>query len=209
MDTMKIGLSQQLTDGLQAAADQWNITPTAAAKRILKQALQEQGHLPPAPAHRTLRLATSLTRWIQHTAHHNGVSQSETLRRLLAEGLQANPTPGRKVNYPNPTPKRVTVRIPPDLNQHIQTQAHTWKQQWAPTATDLILTAYFNRRKAAKNKPRKATTTAVSSPLRTRANQEGQPSEHPRTIHPKAEKGKAGSPGTTRSTVAVMLMAAV
>ena len=52
----------------------------------------------------------------------------------------------------NPTPKRVTVRIPPDLNQNIQTQADTWEKQWAPTATDLILAAYFNRMKAAKTK---------------------------------------------------------
>ena len=143
---MNITLNKQLGGGLQAAADQWNITPAAAAKRILAQALQQQGHLSPPPVHRTLRLATTLTLWIQHTAHRNGVSQSEMLRRLLTEGLQADPTPNRKVNYPDPTPTRVTVRIPPDLNQHIQTQAHTWKQQWAPTATDLILAAYFNRK---------------------------------------------------------------
>ena len=142
---MKIGLNQELARGLQAAADQWNITPEAAAKRILKEALQKQGSLPPAPVHRTIRLATTLTLWIQHTAHRAGVPQSEMLRELLAEGLTANPTPGRKVTYPNPTPKRVTVRIPPDLNQNIQTQANTWGKQWAPTATDLILAAYFNR----------------------------------------------------------------
>ena len=145
MANMNIALNQELTSGLQTAADQWNITPTAAAKRILKKALQKQGHLPPAPVHRTLRLATTLTQWIQHTAHRNSVPQSEMLRRLLAEGLTANPTPDRKVTYKNPTPKRITVRIPPDLNQNIQTQANTWEKQWAPTATDLILAAYFNR----------------------------------------------------------------
>ena len=152
MANMKIGLNQELTRGLHAAADQWNITPAAAARRILKEALQKQGHLPPAPVHRTLRLATSMTQWIQHTAHRNSVPQSETLRQLLAEGLTANPTPDRKVTYPNPTPKRITVRIPPDLNQNIQTQADTWGNQWAPTATDLILAAYFNRMKATKTK---------------------------------------------------------
>ena len=152
MANVKIALNQELTRGLKAAADQENISPTAAARRMLKEALQEQGHLPPAPVHRTLRLATSMTQWIQQTAHRNSVPQSETLRRLLTEGLTANPTPDRKVTYPNPTPKRITVRIPPDLNQNIQTQAHTWGKQWAPTATDLILTAYFNRRKTAKNK---------------------------------------------------------
>ena len=149
---MNIALNQELTRGLQTAADQWNITPAAAAKRILKQALQKQGHLPPQPIHRTLRLATSLTQWIQHTAHRNSVPQSETLRQLLTEGLQANPTPNRKVTYKNPTPKRITLRIPPDLNQNIQTQANTWEKQWAPTATDLILAAYFNRKKTAKTK---------------------------------------------------------
>ena len=149
---MKIALNQELTRGLQTAADQWNITPTAAARQILKKALQKQGHLPPPPVHRTLRLATTITQWIQHTAHRNSVPQSEILRRLLTEGLTANPTPNRKVTYKNPTPKRVTVRIPPDLNQKIQTQAHTWEKQWAPTATDLILAAYFKRRKTAKNK---------------------------------------------------------
>ena len=145
MANMKITLGQELTSGLQTAADQWNITPTAAAKQILKKALQKQGNLPPPPVHRTLRLATTLTQWIQHTAHRNNVPQSETLRQLLTEGLTANPTPNRKVTYPNPTPKRITLRIPPDLNQNIQTQANTWEKQWAPTATDLILTAYFNR----------------------------------------------------------------
>ena len=149
---MNIALNQELTRGLQAAADQWNITPAAAARRMLKEALQKQGHLPPAPVHRTLRLATSMTQWIQHTAHRAGVPQSEMLRQLLTEGLTANPTPDRKVTYKNPTPKRVTVRIPPDLNQNIQTQADTWENQWAPTATDLILAAYFNRRKATKTK---------------------------------------------------------
>ena len=152
MANMTIGLNQELSRGLQTAADQWNISPAAAAKRMLREALQQQGHLPPQPVHRTLRLATSMSQWIQHTAHRNGVPQSETLRRLLTEGLTANPTPDRKVTYPNPTPKRVTVRIPPDLNQNIQTQANTWGKQWAPTATDLILTAYFNRINAAKNK---------------------------------------------------------
>ena len=147
---MNITLGSQLARGIKAAADQWNITPAAAAKRILKQALQQQWHLPPPPVHRTLRLATSLTQWIQHTAHRCGVPQSEMLRRLLAEGLQADPTPDRKVNYPDPTPKRVTVRIPSDLNQNVQTQADTWGKQWAPTATDLILAACFNRRRAAK-----------------------------------------------------------
>ena len=149
---MNIALNQELTRGLQAAADQWNITPAAAAKRILKQALQQQGHLPPQPIHRTLRLATSLTQWIQHTAHRNSVPQSEMLRQLLTEGLTTNPTPDRKVTYPNATPKRITVRIPPDLNQNIQTQANTWEKRWAPTATDLILTAYFNRKTATKTK---------------------------------------------------------
>ena len=73
MANMNIALGQELARGLQTAADQWNITPTAAAKQILKEALQKQGHLPPAPVHRTLRLATTLTRWIQHTAHRNSV----------------------------------------------------------------------------------------------------------------------------------------
>ena len=159
---MNIALSQQLARGLQAAADRWNITPAAAAKRILKQALQEQGHLPPPPVHRTLRLATSLTRWIQHTAHRTGVPQSEMLRQLLTEGLTADPTPDRRVTYPEPTPKRVTVRIPSDLNQHIHTQADTWKQQWAPTATDLILAAYFNRKRKQANAKKAAKRQRVS-----------------------------------------------
>ena len=47
MANMKIALNQELTRGLQAAADQWNITPAAAARRMLKEALQKQGHLPP------------------------------------------------------------------------------------------------------------------------------------------------------------------
>ena len=152
MANMNITLGQQLARGIKAATDRWNITPTAAAKRILKEALQQQGHLPPPPVHRTLRLATTLTQWIQHTAHRTGVPQSEMLRQLLTEGLAADPTPDRKVTYPDPTPKRVTVRIPSDLNQHIQTQADTRGKQWAPTATDLILAAYFNRRRAAKTK---------------------------------------------------------
>ena len=152
MANMKIALNQELTRGLHAAADQWNITPEAAARRMLKEALQEQGHLPPAPVHRTLRLATTMTQWIQHTAHRAGVPQSEMLRQLLTEGLTANPTPDRKVTYKTPTTKRITVRIPPDLNQNIQTQADTWGNQWAPTATDLILAAYFNRKTTTKSK---------------------------------------------------------
>ena len=152
MANMNIGLNQQLTHGLQTAAQGWNITPQAAAKRILKETLQEQGHLPPPPVHRTLRLATSMTQWIQHTAQRTGVPQSELLRQLLTEGLTANPTPHQKVTYKNPTPKRITVRLPPDLNQNIQTQADTWETQWSPTATDLILAAYFDRRDAAKTK---------------------------------------------------------
>ena len=117
---------------------------------MLKETLQNHGHLPPPPAHRTLRLATSMIQWIQHTARHTSVPQSEMIRQLLTEGLIANPTPDRKVTYPDPTPKRITLRLPPDLHQAIQTQANTWKTQWSPTATDLILAAYFHRRKDSK-----------------------------------------------------------
>ena len=149
---MRVSINQALAAGVQAAATEWNITPPAAARRVLKKALQEHGHLPPPPVHRTLRLTTSMIQWIQHTAQNTGVPQSEMIRQLLTEGLAANPTPHRKVTYPDPTPKRITLRLPPDLHQAIQTQANTWETQWSPTATHLILAAYLERRKNAKTK---------------------------------------------------------
>ena len=141
---MKIALNQELTRGLQAAADQWNITPAAAAKRILKQALQQPR--PPPPTHRYTAPSASPPPSPNGSNTPPTATASHNQKRsdsCSPKACTANPTPNRKVTYKNPTPKRVTVRIPPDLNQNIQTQANTWEKQWAPTATDLILTAYF------------------------------------------------------------------
>ena len=149
---MNIALNQELTRGLQAAADQWNITPQQPPNEYSNKHCNNKATSPhnryTAPSASPPPSPNGSNTPPTATASHN----QKCSRQLLTEGLTTNPTPDRKVTYPNATPKRITVRIPPDLNQNIQTQANTWEKRWAPTATDLILTAYFNRKTATKTK---------------------------------------------------------
>ena len=149
---MNIALNQELTSGLQTAADQENITPTAAAKRILKEALHQQGHLPPAtgaphppprhnpdpmdPTHRppqqrpTIRNAPTAPHRRPHSKPH---TRPESHLQKPHPQTHHPPNPTRpQPKHPNPSPHlgktMGTHRHRPHPHRLLQPQKNSQKQ---------------------------------------------------------------------------------
>lgn len=119
--------------GLIALAVEWEISPVAAARRIIREALREHGvlHRPrplsqnkdstPGMVHRTLRITPVQASFFESTADSSRLSRSDVIRGVLThairqpityEHLRQSPSEGRTVRW--------SVRITSRQEAHIR-----------------------------------------------------------------------------------------
>lgn len=137
--TTRVPIGGPIEKAVIAAAARWQITPEGAAQRLVREGLQSHGFLPPPATHRTVRLPG---RWIdrfRQLAEKHGTQQSDVVRRILVQGISAHPTSRLSVHLEDP--RKITLRLPADLDGAVQVLAGRLNCSWAAAAATAIYAA--------------------------------------------------------------------
>jgi hypothetical protein len=126
--TVKLNLNGLLVADLQTLADRWDISLSAAARRLVRKGLVDEGFPPrrkPTPRrvtvrnpHRTVRLTSGVAETIQGLADYLGMSRSRMLRELITEGSRV-PITFRYLQSSGKRPVRWSVRLTPEQDRAV------------------------------------------------------------------------------------------
>ena len=134
--TTRVPIGGPIEEAVIVAAARWQITPGGAAQRLIREGLQAHGFLPPPAAHRTVRLPGRWIERISQLAEQHGMKRSDIVRRLLAQGISTHPT--SRLNIHLKDPRKITLRIPADLDDAVQDLAGQLNCSWAAAAATAI-----------------------------------------------------------------------
>ncbi|MCQ3804565.1 MAG: hypothetical protein KTV45_10735 [Acidimicrobiia bacterium] len=129
---MRVVFNPSLAAGLMALSEKWGISPLAVARRIVREALRENGVLDrpprssqnqdsePGMVHRTFRVTAMQASFVESAAYRYRLSRSEVIRGVLTyatrqpityDHLRRAPAEKRTVRW--------SVRIAPCHDAHI------------------------------------------------------------------------------------------
>ena len=135
---MNLTLNTQMSDALAALGQRWEISPAAAARRLLRDSLKAHGlHTRQPLIHRTIRMSPNGMKWLQN--NRRGRTQSEALRSAINHGLErATTTPPKLIKPTGADSHRLSIRVTPELDAQVNNIADRQQSTWAAAAYSLI-----------------------------------------------------------------------
>ena len=137
---MNLTLNTQISDALAALGQRWEISPAAAARRLLRDGLKAHGlHTRQPLIHRTIRISPNGMKWLQN--NRRGRTQSEALRSAINHGLERAATTPPKLIKPDADSHRLSIRVTPGLDAQVNNVADRQQSTWSAAAYSLIYLA--------------------------------------------------------------------